>query len=201
MRAARFLRIVPVVVLCMVAACGEADRSADPVSELTDVECRAFYYHDDAFHRAPEDFRAVYGFMTGTSIGPVTSYAYHITINRDAADTIYMELGIYGLDEDPATRAEAFDASLREVNRLYGLMLEQRIFRDYWEQLPPEEWPCGGAGRSLEVRADGRSYLVSGFIVDEDAVTPVYWRMVGLVPDATWDDLWAWRDEYIANHE
>ena len=198
MNPARFFRVAPLIGLCVLAACGQADRTADPAGELAGVDCRPFYYHDDPFHPAPGDFRAAYGFLTGTSMGPVDSYAYHIVINRDIGDTIYMELGVYNVEADPVTRAEPFDVSLEEVNDLYGLMLEQDVFREYWELLPPDEWPCGAAGRSLEVQAGGQSYLVNGFIVDEGAVTPVYWRMVELVPDAIWEDLWAWRDEYVA---
>jgi hypothetical protein len=192
----KWTRAILLLAFCLVVACGEADRVTVPADHSADRDFQAFYYHDRPFNRTPADFRAVYGFLTGTSLGPTHSYAYDIVINRDIADTIYMELGVFG--NNIVSRAEAFDASTRQMNDLFELMLEQGLFRDYWEMLPPEEWPSGGPGRSIWVRASEEIYCVGGFIVDEDDVMPVYHRMAGLVPDGIWDELWAWRDEYIA---
>ena len=133
MNRAKCIHMIPIVVLCMIAACGDSDRVADLADNASDLNSRAFYHNDEAFNRTPADFRAVCGFLTGTSLGPVYSYAYDIVINRDIADTIYMELGVFGVGVDPIARAVPFDASVDELKDIVDMwdnekMLDEILF-------------------------------------------------------------------------
>jgi hypothetical protein len=198
MRYNKCIRMMPLIFLCAVVACGDADRCTEPTVHAQASRPTAFRLYEDPLNRTPADFVAVYGFSAGSSLGPTDQYHYAITVTRSGSGTIFMKLGFFA--EDQISRTEPFSVSVRQLNDLFDLMVEQDIFREYWELLPPEEWPTGGGGWSLQVTADGEFYEAVTFVVDQEAVSPVRSAMRLLVPEALWDELWAWRDAYIASH-
>ena len=193
-----YIRLLPLIALCVVVACGDGDLPSEPEVHAQASRPTAFRLYDDPPNRTPADFVAIYGFSAGTSLGPTDQYHYAITVTRSGSGNIFMELGLF--PEDQISRTEPFSVSVRQLNALFDLMVEQDIFRDYWELLPPEEWPTGGAGWSLQVTADGEFYEAITIVVDQEAVIPVRSAMRQLVPESLWEELWTWRDEYIASH-
>jgi hypothetical protein len=167
--------LVPIGLLCLVGSCGDSSTGNNPVE-------------------FPYDFSTRYYFLSG-SLPPKYAFHWYIAINHVGYDTLSLVLGYCSEPDECPTGTVRFDASIAQLNGLYVLMLEEGIFRDHWQV--DEDPPCGGSSQAMEVTADSEPYYVPQYVLDTDAVTPVYQMIWSFVPDGARDSLWAWRDRYI----
>jgi hypothetical protein len=145
----------------------------------------------------PEDMPSDYHVRSdyyGQAVSPVYHYDYFIVLDPATTDTISFHPDY--MESSPPVWIETFDASTADLEDLWDLMMEEDLFRDSWTRSPDTLF--GAWTRTMRITASGGYYTVPEWIQDTTSANRVYRRVDGLVPDAIWDSLWAWRERYIA---
>lgn len=169
---------LPLIVVVLVAGCGDDDQCTCPDS--TDL---------------PGNF-AVLSEYFGQPVSPPHHYDYSVLVSYTSNDTITFSPD-YAWSGAPIW-TEVFNASTEDLEALYELMLENDIFRDSWAIV--EEPPVGASSRRIEGIVGQVTFSVPEWVKDTKATRPVYAAIDSLVPRAVWDSLWARRDRYIRDH-
>jgi hypothetical protein len=140
----------------------------------------------------PDDFAVEYSWYEG-SVAPPYHYEFDILVARDGSGTIRFRPD-YGSDPE---WVETFAVSSDDLDSLYGLMHDRKVFTRNWREDP--EPPVGGSVARMTVLADGVAYEIPTDLLGGlgDAILPVYGEIESLVPEAIWRDLQARRDEYM----
>ncbi len=147
---------------------------------------------------APNDFLATYEWYEG-SLPPPYHYEYRITLQADGAGEVTMIPDYPG--EGVPVWSEPFSVPRAELDRLYGAMIEEGLFRESWRAM--ELPPVGGSSERLTVVGEGRMVTIPAFPIpaQEERAAAIIAALRGVVPAAIVADLEARRDAYVAEHE
>jgi hypothetical protein len=146
----------------------------------------------------PADFALEFRWAEG-SLPPPYYYEYTITIDNAGNGTV-----VFSPDwdfENPPVWTETFSLDAAALDALYAAFRDNGLFDRDWRQneLPP----VGGGAESLTVTANGKMYEVPYFVAQgqSSAAGVIKGSVPLVVPQQIWDDLYARRDQYVAEHE
>ncbi len=134
----------------------------------------------------PPDFALRYEWREG-SVPPPYHYEYAIRVGPGAQGEVLFYPD-YPQHNPPVWR-EQISVSPEALAALYALMDKKGVFRRAWRQ--PERHTVGGSHAWLEVTAGGQTVTVPAVLApeQEEAITPVYEAIRGLVGDDLWRSL------------
>jgi hypothetical protein len=141
----------------------------------------------------PADFALEYHWQEG-SVPPPHHYEYFIRLGPGPRGEIVF-VPDYDFRNPPAW-TEPLAVTEADLTDLYRLLVEQGVFTRQWQALDPP--PVGGSFDSLEVTAEGRQVSIPGLLIEDEeaSIAKVYEAIRALVPQATWDKLYALQAEY-----
>ncbi|HET9496535.1 MAG TPA: hypothetical protein VFR15_20090 [Chloroflexia bacterium] len=143
---------------------------------------------------APADFKVTYEWRAG-SMPPPYHYEYTVTVGPGAVGEVRFVPNYPG--EGVPVWTEKLDVTPEQIKELYGVVVQQRLLRGDWRELPSP--PVGGSVEWAVIEANGQKHTIPVALEDPDAiaVAPLY-EMVRakIVPEAVWEKLQAQRQQY-----
>jgi len=145
----------------------------------------------------PADFTVHYYWSEGSLPPP---YHYEYTINVATNGTVTLTYFPDYPNDDVPVWTETVSLDAAQLDALYAELNQGGLFTTDW---PAEgDPPVGGSSDTLTATANGvtvtvPAYVIADLAVDADALAAT---LNALIPQATWDDLNAQREQYIAEH-
>jgi hypothetical protein len=148
----------------------------------------------------PSDFSVALHWNTG-SLPPEYIYSYTVTLEPDLTGALEVWIGIR--QEDDANHyVTDFSLSLEQLDDLYQSLQEEDAFRKNWNTGETSE---GGPGTSLELSAQGKTYLIPGLseLSGEDyaAADRAMDLIRAVVPAELWQEMMDRQLDYLMNYE
>jgi len=128
---------------------------------------------------------------------PPHHYEYVITIGPGGVGEIAFSPDYPG--EGVPVWREAFAIAEKDLDRLYGLMMEAGVFGARWA--PMRDRPVGGDIEWMDVTAHGDTVRIPALAEGSVALEPIYDAIHGLVPDETWNSLRDRRQAYEETYQ
>ena len=150
----------------------------------------------------PADLSLSFSWDTG-SLPPQYRYEYVIIIGPGGQGQLVYQLG-YGGMESPETlrRVSDFTLTEAELETLYTFLKENGVFDTKWKTGEPM---MGGSGSSLIVTAFEKVYRMPSISelsnTQQAQADTIFEGVREYVPQAIWDEMAAWRDEYQAEEQ
>jgi hypothetical protein len=142
----------------------------------------------------PSDFHLEYAWRKGT-VPPPYHYEYRIMLDASGNGEVLFHPD-YPSERPPAW-SQSFGVSLRELQGLYQLIVEEGLLGRQWKPTPDREALIGGELESMEIVENAQHYKIPSAIVDASRVEPVYRLIRSLVPETIWQSLMDRREAYI----
>jgi hypothetical protein len=145
----------------------------------------------------PADFTVTYLWREGSMPPP---FHYEYTISIGPGDQGKIEYTPDYPSEKVPTWIETFSPTSEELDNLYSLILNRKVFSIEWKEM--SNFPVGGSSERAEISAGGKQILLPRFPESpNDAVaSDLYSAIRALVPQAIWDKLDAQRKAYADNY-
>ncbi len=139
----------------------------------------------------PADFCLRYEWHAGT-VPPPGHYEYTIRAGPDLHGEVvfvpdYPQHG-------PPVWTETFAVDEGCWEQLYALLVAKGVLRSPWPEA--ERQAIGGSLAWLDVTAQGQRFQVSNQVQGAEELAAVFAAVRALVPEATWQELHARRDEF-----
>lgn len=143
----------------------------------------------------PKDLTLQYDWCAG-SMPPPYHYEYTVHIGPGLQGEVVFYPDYPG--QGTPVWTEPFDVDQEALDALYALVEERVLGR---EGVKIEDGAVGGSLEWMSGTVDGQSFRVPSRVEGEEALEPVYAAIKALVPDATWTQLRARREQYERDYE
>ncbi len=127
-------------------------------------------------------------------MAPPYHYEYMVEVGPSAQGKVIYTPS-YPSDTVP-TWTETFPVTGEQLDALYSLMLEKKVFSSVW--IENHDGPVGGPQEWADITANGREIRLPTYLPEPGAsnLSYVYSAIKACVPQAVWDKLEAQRTEY-----